>query len=380
MKMKNFGLSTVSEFLADHIVYRNLEPADGSLPGLSQIGPKIGLSQSGAPRKTQPAYAQVVAFLLQEAQRQRGVKDNLRNLVLIGDTRMLDGTAFINLCQAGGWRGVAFIGSENKQPASVQVEELPGGEKIYQANRWAALADFVPFCLEQGISIDESTALVLDLDKTILGARGRNAHTIDQARVNAVQHTVADLLGKSFDLQLFRSAYDLFNQVEFHPFTADNQDYLAYICLIIGSGLEDAERLARQVREKKLHSFDDFIVQVDKSKNSLPENLAAIHSEIYRFVCSGDPTPFKAFRRNEYLLTIACMGFMPNSTPIDVLLDQEILITQEVRQIAISWKERGALLFGLSDKPDEATFPTAEQSARGYVPLHRTQTHVVGAE
>ncbi len=378
--MKNFGLSTVSEFLGDHIVYRNLEPADRSLPGLSQISPKIGLPQSGAPRKTQAAYAQVVAHLLQEVQSQRGIKANLRSLVFIGDTRMLDGTAFSNLCQAGGWLGAAFIGSENERPVSFQVEELPGGEKIYQANRWSALAEFDRVCLKNGITPDELTALVIDLDKTTLGARGRNAHTIDRARVDAVQHTVADLLGKSFDLEHFTAAYDLFNQVEFHPFTADNQDYLAYICLVIGSGLQDANHLAQQVREKQLHSFGDFIVQVDRRKQDLPVNLAAIHAEIYRYVQLGDPTPFKAFRRNEYLLTIARMGYLGETTPVETLLEEEILITQEVRQAALLWKERGALLFGLSDKPDEATFPTTEQAARGYAPLHRTPTHVVGSE
>lgn len=378
--MKNYGLSTVSEFLADQIVYRNLEPADRSLPGLSQIAPRIDFPQRGVPRKTQPAYAQVVAYLLQEVQRQRGIKANLRNLVFIGDTRMLDGTAFSNLCQAGGWQGAAFIGSENKQPLSFKMEELPGGEKIYQANRWSALAEFDQVCLKNGITPDEKTALVIDLDKTTLGARGRNAHTIDRARVDAVQRTVADLLGKSFDLELFKSAYDLFNQVEFHPFTADNQDYLAYICLIIGSGLQDANQLAQQVRENHLNSFGDFINQVERRKQDLPLNLAAIHVEIYRYVQLDDPTPFKAFRRNEYLLTIARMGYLGETTPIENLLEEEILITQEVRQAALLWKARGALLFGLSDKPDEATFPTAEQSARGYAPLHRTPTHVVGSE
>lgn len=378
--MKNYGLSTVSEFLEDYIVYRNLEPADQSLPGLSVIASKIDLPKGMVPRKTQMAYAQVVTYLLQEAQRQRSVKNPIRSLVFMGDTRMLDGTAFTNLCQTGGWQGAAFIGSENTQPASFQLEELPGGEKIYLANRWSALTDFNQFCQAHGIPGDETTALVVDLDKTTLGARGRNAHTIDRARVDAVQQTVADLLGKSFDLALFKAAYDLFNQVEFHPFTADNQDYLAYICLVIGSGLEDSQKLSQQVRAGNLHSFDEFIMQVDGRKSDLPENLAAIHAEIYHLVLKGDPTPFKAFRRNEYRLTIARMGFLPHDSPLESLLEQEILITQEVRQAALSWKKRGALLFGLSDKPDEATFPTPEQSAHGYVPLHRTATHVVGSD
>ena len=42
------------------------------------------------------------------------------------------------------------------------------------------------------------------------------------------------------------------------------------------------------------------------------------------------------------------------------------------------WRDRGALLFGLSDKPDEASFPTPDLEAEGYLPLHKTRALVVG--
>jgi hypothetical protein len=60
------------------------------------------------------------------------------------------------------------------------------------------------------------------------------------------------------------------------------------------------------------------------------------------------------------------------------LLNQEILITEEVRQAALAWQRQGALLFGLSDKPDEAALPAAEQAALGYLPLHLAWTHAAG--
>jgi hypothetical protein len=60
------------------------------------------------------------------------------------------------------------------------------------------------------------------------------------------------------------------------------------------------------------------------------------------------------------------------------MLTNEIVITQEVRALAMDWKQRGALLFGLSDKPDEASIPTAQQSAAGHLPIHRTETHAIG--
>ena len=288
--MKNFGRSAISEFLADHIVYRNLVPVEQSLPGLKTIFSNLGLENEITPRKTQPAYASVIAYLLQEAQRQRKITQPIRDLVFIGDTRLLDGTAFSNLCQAGHWRGVAFIGAETTAPPSYQIEQRSIGEVIYLSNRWSGLVDFEQYCAAQGIMGDESTVVVIDMDKTSLGARGRNAHTIDQARVNAVQQTVSALLGASFDLQVFQTAYNLFNQVEFHTFTADNQDYLAYICLMIGSGMDDASRLASQVRTKKLASIDAFIAQIDHRRKELPDELAVIHEDIYRLFQAGDPT------------------------------------------------------------------------------------------
>ena len=41
-------------------------------------------------------------------------------------------------------------------------------------------------------------------------------------------------------------------------------------------------------------------------------------------------------------------------------------------------RRAGALLFGLSDKPDEASLPTPELEQQGHLPLHRNVTHIVG--
>lgn len=168
------------------------------------------------------------------------------------------------------------------------------------------------------------------------------------------------------------------NQPEFHPFTGDNQDYLAYICLVLGSGLYRLDPVVEAIRSKKLASFEQFIAEVDARCGELPAELAAIHAEIYTNVRSGDPTPFKPFRRNEYLVTIARFGQLEDSSSLEALLSEEILITQEVRQLALEWQKQGALLFGLSDKPDEASLPTPELAAKGFLPLHRTRTHAVG--
>ncbi|MCX8063036.1 MAG: hypothetical protein N3D16_10695 [Anaerolineales bacterium] len=381
--MNLFGKSNVAEFLGDFVVYRNLIPMDERLPKLSELRARLNLPQNEIPRKHELSYAQVIVELLQEARRLEGSKAEIKRLIFIGDTRMSDGGAFDNICQAAGWEGIIFIGSENAEPFEFESVQTPGGQSMVLSNRWSALNESEKYnlrryCAVRGFPIDESTAVIVDLDKTAIGARGRNSHVIDQARVDAVRQTVESLLGNAFNLESFLNAYNQLNHPEFHPFTADNQDYLAYICLILGSGLYDTEKIIREVRGKRLLTFRQFIDQVETHKAQLAASLQAIHESIYANVQAGDPTPFKAFRYNEYQNTVGRMGCLPDSSPVNVLLRDEIVITHEVRALALDWRQQGALLFGLSDKPDEASVPTAELAAVGYQPLHRTVTHVVG--
>jgi hypothetical protein len=376
--MKSYGRTSASEFLGDRIVYRNLDPYDRSLPRLGQVRQIVGLPEGCIPRKHEPDYARVIVYLLQQGLQQDRPGDKIERLVFVGDTRLLDGTAYANLCQVSGWPGLAFIGSEDSQPAAFKLSQAEGGQPLYLANRWSALVDFDRYCAAQGLPVGEETALVIDLDKTVIGARGRNGQVIDQARLEAVEVTVAGLLGDSFDPAAFRAAYDPLNQPEFHPFTADNQDYLAYICLILGSGLYSYAGLVQQVRSGELGSFGQFIEAVEGCKGEMPPQLEQIHQEIYRNFRAGDPTPFKTFRRNEYRSTTRRFGCLEDTAPVERMIREEIVITQEVRQMALEWRRRGALLFGLSDKPDEASLPTPELERQGYLPLHRTATHVVG--
>ena len=382
--MKIYGRTSVHEFLGDFVVYRNLVPLDQRLPPLAEVRRHVGLPEGVIPRKTAPEYARVIVHLLRQARALGAPGTSIERLVYVGDTRMSDGTAFANICHAGGWAGLAFIGAERDEPAHVEVVAveqdgiLPCEATLYLANRWAALADFDHFCHEQGFPLDERTAVIVDLDKTAFGARGRNDHVINRARVEAVRRTVGDLLGAEFDPEGFRAAYDTLNRPEFHPFTADNQDYLAYVCLILGSGLYGLEPLVDEVRSGRLASFEQFIAGVDGRAAQLPADLRAIHSQIYALVQQGDPTPFKPFRRNEYRATVERMGCLGDDAPVADLLAQEIVITQEVREAALAWRERGALLFGLSDKPDEASVPPQELAAQGYSAIHRVETHAVG--
>lgn len=379
--MKSYGPASVHEFTGDFIVYRSLVPVDRRLPALEEIREEVGLPEGVVPRKSEAAYARVIVHLLQAARALEAPGAALRRLVYVGDTRLNDGTAFANICRAGGWPGLAFIAAEKDEPARVEMAEQEGGT-LFLANRWAGLGDFERYCRDRGFALDEATAVVVDLDKTALGARGRNDHVIDGARVEALRRTVDELLGGAFDAQRFQAAYDRLNRPEFHPFTTDNQDYLAYVCLILGSGLYDLDALVARIRGGALSgepfAFRQFMAQVDARAAQLPADLQEIHAGIHGRVRQGDPTPFKAFRYNEYRVTVERMGCLADDAPADELLADEIVITHEVREVARHWREQGVLLFALSDKPDEASIPSEELSAQGYRPIHRTQTHAVG--
>jgi hypothetical protein len=375
--MRYYGRTAISEFLDDRVVYRNLVPIDPRLPSLEALRGLTGLAPGITPRKTTTEYARVISRILVAAQQVDSPGIPIKRVIFIGDTLLNDSTAFMNICQAGDWLGLAFIGAEVDAPLKIDIKEM-GSIAVMHANRWIALGSFENYCREGGFLIDRSTAVLLDLDKTTIGARGRNDQVINQARVEAATQTIRDVLGVQFDPESFQDTYDTFNQVEFHPFTTDNQDYLVYICLIVGSGLYQKGVLVKIVENGALADFEAFLQAVDRRSAQLPPKIKAMHQDVFNRVQNGDPTPFKAFREAEYLATVDRMGKMGQGSPVGELLSREIVITYEVRELMLAWRERGCLLFGLSDKPDEASIPTPDLESRGYKPIHRIEASMVG--
>jgi hypothetical protein len=374
MEYETTGQAALADIFGDFVVYRNLVPADPRVPPADALRTQLGLEAGGLPRKAEPLYGTILAEMLRHARGVESPQGRIEHLIYVGDTRMNDGTAFRNLCAAGGWPGWAFIGADD--PASPPQMEVRA--PLYLSNRWSALPDFLRFLESEGWALDETTAVVIDVDKTAIGARGRNDKVIDLGRVEGVKCTVADLLGHRFDETGFRTAYDELNQPAYHVFTADNQDYLAYICLILGAGLWELGELIEEVRDGSIASFRDYIARVQRRRSELARTgLTSIHDDVWGRVEAGDPTPFKAFRYNEYLTTAARFGDLPGASPEEVL-SQRIVITEEVRAAAAGLRERGCLLFGVSDKPDEASLPSPEQAREGKKPLHRLETLAVG--
>ncbi len=133
-----------------------------------------------------------------------------------------------------------------------------------------------------------------------------------------------------------------------------------------------------EIRAGRLASFAQFLAEVDSRAAGFGPALCDIHRDVHTLVLRGDPTPLKVFRHNEYRATIERMGCVDDQAPLPQFLKREILITEEVRSVALEWRRRGALLFGLSDKPDEASIPTDDLATRGYRPIHQVETHAVG--
>jgi len=246
------------------------------------------------------------------------------------------------------------------------------------ANRWGALADFGAWAASEGIGGDERTALLIDLDKTSLGARGRNDRVIDGARVAAVKRTLSTALGDRFDEARFLAVYDPLNQPAYHPFTADNQDYLAYICLMVAAGIYEAERLWADLASGALQTLEQFTAACEARRAAMWPALRDAQEQLQAGLAAHDPTPFKSFRRVEYRETVARMDVLPDDAGVAAVLANEIVITAEVAAFAAQMHARGALVFGISDKPDEASTPTPEDAAAGLQPLHRTTMKVYG--
>ena len=366
-------LASLHDIFGDLVIYRDLDPIDCRLPRFAESHLGMGIPGPVRPRKLEPAYAQAMAWLLHRARALDAPDVELAELVYLGDTALNDGLAFRNLRETSGWRGWAFIGSERN--GDLLVSKLDG---VYSANRWTALADFISWLLDQGAALDARTAVVVDVDKTALGARGRNDASIDRARMAALEATMAAALGPAFNEPEFRRAYAEINTPKYHTFTVDNQDNVAYVCLVLGTGVYTLEGVRGALETGTLGTFREFIEQVDGARDRLSPAFRALHSDVLSRVRAGDPTPFKEFRQRECRETVGRMGYLPDQAPLAQRLAEEICLTREVVEVAHWLRARGCLLIALSDKPDEATNPSPELAAEGFLPLHRTTTHTVG--
>jgi len=377
--MRNFGRASAHEFIGDRIVYRNLIPMDVRIPPMKEVIKELGMMPIDFPRKSSLDYAKIVSYQINYAHFLASPKNKLKKLVYVGDTFLGDGTAYSNICSVNTFDGICIIISENTDPPKGVFNKI-NGRLVFSGNRWKYLVNNEQILNDRNYIIDDQTVLILDLDKTILGARGRNNKMIDKARLDAAHLIARDILGPDYDQVSFQNAYDAFDKDEYHKFTTDNVDYLVYLSLFISGGFYGLDFLKGRILSTALGNFKQFICEVDRESGRLPKPLLDCHKSFYECFCMGDPTPFKTFRKYEYKYTVDAMGKLPDRSSPDQLIKQEIALTQEVRQFANFCHDHGALVFSLSDKPDEASVPAPEYTSSGYKPIHQTETHAIGEE
>ncbi len=377
-QMYSFGRAKLSDLVGDFVVYRSLEPLDKRLRGLRRAHYQMGLQEKRVPRKQEMDYAKAARWLLQQAQTVRGQKHEIRELLCVGDSLYTDGQCYQNLRKLTDWRCACFIGTEEQEKSG--CVDLREDDNIYIANRWSMLGAWVAWLRNSGFTLDQGTAVILDIDKTVFGAKGRNDHTIDQARLEGIDRTMASVLGERFDRAAFRRHYTELNRPFYHCLTADNQDYLGYICLVTNAGLIQFDEVVEEVKQNGLDNFEQFVRWVDSRAMIQPvqsETLRQARETVSMAVRQGDPTPFKRFRRQEFISTVSHMACLPDDSAPETMLAEEITFTNEVRELAQWLNERDCLLLCLSDKPDESALPS-DRTPSDLLPLHQLEAHLVG--
>jgi hypothetical protein len=376
--LRNFGRAKLSDYFGDLVIYRNLEPLDRRLPGLKSAAYKMEIGNARIPRKQDRDYAKAAVWFAKQAQKLRKNSIPVSELLFVGDTLYNDGQAYGNMRAVSDWSGSCYIGSEKADQAPAAEANVE--TNVYSANRWSALADWVQWMLDHGLSVDGRTAVIVDIDKTALGAKGRNHQVIDQARLEGIFRTMDAVLGENFDRTAFERQYAELNRARYHCLTEDNQDYLAYICLVLNAGLIDYDEVVQEVANGSLDNFEQFLRWVNSRMMIRPlsgESLRQVHEAVVGAVHVGDPTPFKRFRRQEFITTVERMGNMPDDAPVAELLAKEITLTNEVCELSEWLRRRGCLLLCLSDKPDEASTPDPHSELQ-LPAVHRAETHRVG--
>ncbi len=345
--------ATIYDLTGDAVIYRDLEPCDPALPRLADLRARLGLPAGPPPRKRDAAYARVVLALAEAAQAARGGPP-LTTTAVIGDTDN-DRLLAEHLRQIGPQSCYGFIGEDRP----VAPERLTWHGDTANATRWHLLRGWAAELDWRGVDWAR-TALLIDIDKTLLGPRGRSDGAIDDARAEGAL-AVAAGLASNLDVPTFRRVYGELCRREWHDFTLDNQDYVVATALLITTGAIGLAELRDAIDAGVIGGFAALLAVVEPT---VAPPLAALHAELRARVAEGDPTPFKAFRRAELTATLARMA------------DGRLTLCSDLFELCRILAQRGALLLAASDKPAESALPSPEQRAAGVLPLHRMPARV----
>lgn len=344
---------TISDLTGDAVMYRDLEPCDPALPRLAELRVTLGMAPGPPPRKRDQAYARL-ALAVARAARHHAGGTPLAALAVIGDSEN-DRLLATHLAALGALPTYGFIGEDRP----VAAERIVWHENIASATRWHLIHAWAATLEERGVAWGRM-ALLIDLDKTLLGPRGRSDGAIDDARAEGAL-VIAHTIYPELDVPAFRRNYAELCRAEWHPYTLDNQDYVVATALFTAAGALNLDHLRAAVMQGASPTFAE---QLNASASQMPPGLAPLHGELSARVAEGDPTPFKAFRRAELTATLARMA------------DGRLTLCNEIYHLAQQLKTQGALCLAASDKPAESALPSAEQQAMGMLPLHRMPAQV----
>ncbi len=364
------GKTSIQSVLGENIFYRDLNPVSSQYLSFEDIRKRLGLKQKFPPRKTSRDYARIIF-----EQAKLGASTGLQQILFFGDTPGNDGSVVQNLEALSGLPVFGFIGKEAVSEEGMLSSEPP----IFLGNRWELISEFLVRIQEFGFLWDRKTAVFFDMDKTLIGARGRNDHVIDDARMDGVKKLVQKTLKNKWQKDHFLLIYKTFNEPTYHFLTEDNQDYLAFVCLMILAGVWSFEELVEQLIQKKITSFQEFLSRTASRLQRRPmPAVTPYFEEVFLAAVKGDPTPFKSFRRMEYLATIERIDCVQSENPAEILRS-EITLTQEIVDLASFLRgKRFSPILCISDKPPESTFPSDDLKQQGYLPLHQMPMKIVG--
>lgn len=343
------GRTTIADLTGDYVIYRDLQPCDPALPGLATLRTVLGLPANVTPRKRDVAYARVILALARAAQALRNGPP-LTTVAVIGDTEN-DRLLTVHLQSLGEITAYGFIGVDRPvAPATLEWDDA-----VATATRWALAQQWASELAARGVDWAQ-TAVLIDIDKTLLGPRGRSDGAIDDARAEAALMVATELLGDQFDRSLFRRNYAELCRREWHRLTLDNQDYTVALALFATVEVFDLPAIEVQLAAGLSPTLLELLIAAQQ----VPVELQALRKQLIERIEAGDPTPFTQFRRAELVTTAARMA------------DGRLALSSELFRLGQDLHARGALLLAASDKPAESALPSPEQAAAGLLPLHRT--------
>ncbi len=330
MSEKLYKRGRLSDFFESNIVFRELEPVNKNLPGFSALKGKLGLRV--LPRKKDKAYVKVLSEMFR-------AKGNFTKILYIGDTLMSDLSVINNFAESGMFKTMGIITREG------EADGFEENENYIFSGSWANLPDVLVHIENKVFNVDKNTVVIIDIDKTAIGARGRNEKAIDRARMDAI-FMLAKKAFNDVSMERFLSVYNVINKREFFFITEDNQDFVSILSILVYGG---ALNLA------DFHNAQNVLglLAMAEMENPVLEYIETV----IKNVKVQNPTAFPQFRKAEFEKTIERMDFLPEKTPVETLLSEEIMITGEVYDTAIYLRSKGAFVFGVSDKPALSSIP-----------------------